>query len=125
MAAAIMSEQYSQKHIDSAGVSAMIGCPADPKAIEVMAAHGIDITTHIAKQINEDLIERADLILSMSISQTKWIEAQWPHCRGRVFRVGHWINKDIADPYRQNKPAFEIARQEIMDSLEQWAYKIS
>ncbi|WP_201527684.1 low molecular weight protein-tyrosine-phosphatase [Psychrobacter frigidicola] len=125
IAAALLLNQYPKKHIDSAGVSAVIGHHADPKAIEVMAADGIDMTDHIAKQISEELVVTADLILTMSVNQTKWLEEQWPHCRGKVFRIGHWIDKDIADPYRHDKPAFETARQDIIESLEQWAEKIS
>ncbi|WP_201615682.1 low molecular weight protein-tyrosine-phosphatase [Psychrobacter urativorans] len=125
MAAALLMNQYPKKYIDSAGVSAVVGHSADPKAIEVMTACNIDMTNHIAKQINEALVLKADLILTMSVNQTKWIEEQWPHCRGKVFRIGHWNDKDIADPYQHDKPAFETARQDIIESLEQWAEKIS
>lgn len=125
IAAAIMTEQYPNKHIDSAGVSALVGHPADPKAIELMAAHDIDISHHIAKQINQEMTIAADLILTMSINQSKWIEDQWPHCRGKVFRIGHWLDKDIADPYRRDVAVFESARQNIISSLELWADKIS
>lgn len=125
MAAALVSHQYPQKNIDSAGISALVGYPADPTAIEVMAASNIDITSHIAKQISTDLIGKSDLILTMSKSQTKWIEERWSHCRGKTFRIGHWIGKDIADPYRHDKQTFENTRKDIIDSLEQWADKIS
>lgn len=125
MAVAILKEQYPQKQIESAGISAVVGSTADSKAIEVMAANGIDITDHIAQQVNETMVSKADLILTMSTSQTKWIEKQWPSCRGKIFRVGHWISKDIADPYMSDISAFETARQDILNSLEQWADKIS
>lgn len=125
MAAAMMTTQYPMKHIDSAGVSALVGYSADPLAIEVMAEYGIDINDHIAKQINKALVRKAELILTMTVSQTKWIEEQWPHCRGRVFRIGYWINKDIEDPYGKDKRLFEVARDDIKNSLEHWVYNIS
>lgn len=124
MAAAILAKRYPQKHIDSAGLSALIDHPADTKAIEVMAVDDIDISTHVAKQISEELVGKADLILTMSTSQTKWIEEKWPHCRGKTFRIGHWIDKDITDPYRSPKSVFEAAKSNIIDSLEQWNEKI-
>ncbi|WP_199507194.1 MULTISPECIES: low molecular weight protein-tyrosine-phosphatase [unclassified Psychrobacter] len=122
---ALLKQHYPSKHIDSAGLSAVVGSGADAKALAVMAEDGVDMSNHIAKQINEDLVKRADLILTMSISQTKWIEDQWPHCRGKTFRIGHWIDKDVADPYGHDEFAFDTAKQDIISSLNQWFNKIS
>lgn len=124
MAAAILAKRYPTKHVDSAGVSALVGHPADANAIAVMTTENIDMNAHIAKQISEELVRKADLILTMSISQTKWIEEKWPHCRGKVFRIGHWLDKDIKDPYGSPKSVFEVAKSNIIDSLEQWNEKI-
>ena len=125
IAEALLKQHYPSKHIDSAGLSAVVGSGADAKALAVMAEDGVDMSNHIAKQINEDLVKRADLILTMSISQTKWIEDQWPHCRGKTFRIGHWIDKDVADPYGHDESAFDTAKQDIISSLNQWFNKIS
>ena len=125
MAAAILMNSYPEKHIDSAGLSALVDHSADEKAVELMATYNLDIGSHIAKQIDEELVSHADLILTMSTSQTKWIENRWPHCRGKTFRIGHWLDKDIADPYQQHKSIFETSRQDIVNSLEQWTDKIS
>ena len=125
IAEAALTQQYPNKTIDSAGLSAVVGNGADPNALAVMSELGIDMSAHIAKQIDETLVKRADLILTMSNNQSKWIEDRWPHCRGKTFRVGHWIDKDIADPYRHDLAVFEKARQDIFDSLKPWADKIS
>ncbi len=125
IAEALLAKQYPEKNIDSAGVSAVVGHGADSKAIKVMQDDDIDISAHIAKQINESLVTRADLILTMSDSQTKWIENQWPHSRGKTFKLGHWTNKDIADPYKLDEQAFITAKQDIENSLKQWTDKIS
>jgi len=118
MAAAILTAYYPEKHIDSAGLSALVGHAADAKAVALMATHNIDISAHIAKQIDEVLVSQSDLILTMTTSQTK-------HCRGKTFRIGHWLDKDIADPYQQDDSAFDKSRQDIIASLEQWTDKIS
>lgn len=124
IAAALLMERYPQKNIDSAGLSAVVGHHADAKAQEVMRADGLDMSDHIAKQIDEALVVTADLILTMSTNQTKWIESRWPHCRGKTFRIGHWLDKDIADPYQHEKSVFETTRQDVIDSLEAWYDKI-
>lgn len=125
IAEAVLTQQYPNKTIDSAGLSAVVGNGADPHALTVMTALGIDMSDHIAKQIDEPLVSKADLILTMSDNQTKWIEDRWPQCRGKTFRIGHWIDQDIADPYRHDISVFEDARQDIFDSLKPWADKIS
>ena len=125
MAEALLKKRYPDKAIDSAGVGALVGHPADPAALEIMTKQQLDITNHVAKQIDEKLVLKADLIFTMSDSQTKWIEERWPFCRGKTFKLGHWTDNDIADPYRHEITAFETAYQDIVDGLEQWAGKIS
>ena len=125
MAEALLKQRYPHKNIDSAGVGALVGHPADPAALEIMAGQEIDITNHVAKQIDEGLAKKADLIFTMSDSQTKWIEERWLFCRGKTFKLGHWQDKDIADPYKHEMSAFQTAYQDIVVSLEQWADKIS
>ena len=125
MAEALLKQRYPHKNVDSAGVGALVGHSADPAALEIMAGQEIDITNHVAKQIDEGLAKKADLIFTMSDSQTKWIEERWPFCRGKTFKLGHWQDKDIADPYKHEMSAFQTAYQDIVVSLEQWADKIS
>jgi len=125
MAEALLKQRYPHKNIDSAGVGALVGHSADPAALEIMAKQEIDITNHVAKQIDEGLAKKADLIFTMSDGQTKWIEERWPFCRGKTFKLGHWQDKDIADPYKHEMRAFEKAYQDIVVSLEQWDDKIS
>ena len=125
MAEALLKQRYPRKNIDSAGVGALVGHPADPAALEIMTAQQLDITKHVAKQLDENLAKKADIIFTMSEGQTKWIEERWPFCRGKTFKLGHWKNKDIADPYKHEMSAFKTAYQDIVESLEQWADKIS
>lgn len=125
MAEALLKQRFPNKAIDSAGVGALVGHSADPAALEIMSQQQIDINNHVAKQIDEGLAKKADLIFTMSGGQTKWIEERWPFCRGKTFKLGHWIDKDIADPYKHDISAFETAYQDIVDGLEQWADKIS
>ena len=125
MAEALLKQRFPNKHIDSAGVGALVGHAADPAAIEIMSKQQIDINSHVAKQINEQLAKKADLIFTMSDGQTKWIEERWPFCRGKTFKLGHWMDKDIADPYKHEMSAFETAYQDIVDGLAQWADNIS
>lgn len=125
MAEALLKQRFPKKHIDSAGVGALVGHGADDAAIKVMQEEkNIDITSHVAKQIDEKLAQKADLIFTMSDSQNKWIEERWPFCRGKTFKLGHWNSKDIADPYKHEMSAFQTAYQDIVNSIEEWQDKL-
>ena len=125
MAEALLKQRFPNKVIDSAGVAALVGHPADPSALEVMSKQQIDINNHVAKQVDEQLAKKVDLIFTMSDGQTKWIEERWPFCRGKTFKLGHWMDKDIADPYKHEMSVFETAYQDIVDGIDQWTDKIS
>ncbi len=125
IAEALLKEKYPNKYIESAGLGALVGNPVDANSQEVMNPFDINMSKHIARQIDENLASKADLILTMSDGQTKWIEERWPHCRGKTFKIGHWIDKDIADPYRHELAHFEMARKDIVESLIPWTDKLS
>lgn len=124
MAEALLRQRFPEKSIDSAGVGALVGHSADPAAIKIMEEQNIDITTHVAKQIDENLAHKADLIFTMSDSQNKWIEERWPFCRGKTFKLGHWSDKDIADPYKHEMSAFMTAYKDIVSSIDEWQDKL-
>lgn len=124
MAEALLKQRFPEKNIDSAGVGALVGHGADPAAIKIMQQQNIDITSHAAKQIDENLALKADLIFTMSDSQNKWIEERWPFCRGKTFKLGHWNDRDIADPYKHELSAFQIAYQDIVEGINEWQDKI-
>lgn len=124
MAEALLKQRFPEKNINSAGVGALVGHGADPAAIKIMEEQNIDITNHIAKQIDKDLAHKADLIFTMSDSQNKWIEERWPFCRGKTFKLGHWSDKDIADPYKHEISAFMTAYKDIVSSIHEWQDKL-
>lgn len=124
MAEALLKQRFPEKNIDSAGVGALVGHGADPAAIKIMEEQNIDITNHIAKQIDEQLARKSDLIFTMSDSQNRWIEERWRFCRGKTFKLGHWNGNDIADPYKHEMSAFQTAYEDIVQGINEWQDKL-
>lgn len=110
--------------ISSAGLGALVGNPADDLAIELMKQHGEDITAHRARQISAALVAEHELILVMTQRQKDRLEAEYPSARGRVFLYGHWLKADVADPYQQDRAAFESAFDIINEATPLWAAKL-
>lgn len=110
--------------VTSAGLGALIGHPADAKAWQLMIKENIDISDHRARQLNKDMIRKADIILVMDLSQKSAIEALEPCAKGKVFRLGNWGNYDIPDPYQQNLSAFVTSFNLIEQGISEWLKKI-
>ncbi len=96
MAEYYLKTQHPALSISSAGIAALVGKPADAKAIYCMDQVNIDIRAHVARQLNTELIKQNDLILVMSNNQQKHIEQTWSFAKGKVFRLGHWQEKKCA-----------------------------
>lgn len=121
MAEHFLKQVLSTPKIHSAGLAAVVGNPADNKAIACMDQHKIDIRTHIAKQINEKNIKQADLILVMTHKQCQHIEQIWPYAKGKVFRLGHWQDQNVDDPYQHDQIFFEHTCDLIRNYVLDWS----
>ncbi len=124
MAEYFLKQHYPNLHIESAGISGLIGENADQKAIQCMDALNIDMRGHIAKKLNSTLIKQADLILVMSSNQQKHLEQTWPFSKGKVFRLGHWQNVNVPDPYQHDQAFFDQTCRNIQAYVEDWTSQI-
>lgn len=95
--------------VESAGIAALVGQPADPTAVALMAERGLDLSAHRARQLTPELARRFELVLVMEAGHQREVEAAVPALRGRVHRLGRFGDFDIPDPYRQPRDAFERA----------------
>lgn len=115
----------SSVKVSSAGLGALVGHPADPLAVELMQELGSPIVEHRACQISSTHVIDADLILVMTNRQKVEIEALFPAIRGRVFLIAHWSKQEVADPYRQNREAFEQALRLIQKAVTDWLPRLT
>lgn len=111
--------------IASAGIAALVGQSAVAEAQQLMAERGIDISTHRAQQLSEDLISQADLILVMEDFQKQKIEFIFPHSRGRVHLLGKWGGYEIYDPYKESLEVFAGCLQLIEKSWQEWQVRLT
>ena len=111
MAEAVLADRLRRRGVaavvQSAGIAALVGHPADAIAVALMAERGLDISGHRARQLTPGLIRSFELILVMEKGQQRAVEAILPSARGRVQCLGHWGGFDVEDPYRHGRPAFE------------------
>jgi protein-tyrosine phosphatase len=124
MAEYLLKQHYPQLNIHSAGISGVVSHPADEKAKLCMQRIGIDMSPHIARKLNAEHIKQADLVLVMSQNQQKHIEQTWPFAKGKTFRLGHWQEKNIPDPYQHDQAFFDETSLLIQACVADWTKHI-
>jgi len=118
----LLKQKLPHKKIASAGLGALKGHSADDTAIEVSSEKGLSLDRHIAQQLTATLCRQYDLILVMEKRHIDAVSNIQPEVRGKTMLFGHWVDKkEIADPYRQSKEAFEHIYKLLEESAEQWA----
>lgn len=112
-------------HVSSAGIGALVGNAAVSEAIQVLSNKGIDISRHRARQINQNIALRADLILAMDKEHKQYVERKFPQARGRVFLLGKWQgDQEIFDPFQQSLNVFEEAFALIEQGCQAWIKRL-
>jgi protein-tyrosine phosphatase len=124
MAEALANELFPQLHVGSAGLNALIGNKADPFARSVVTERGLCLEKHVARQLSWSMVRAADMILVMSAEQKKRVEETYRFATGRTYRVGHFQQIDVDDPYQKSKAEFEEAFASIEASLQRWSYAL-
>ncbi len=124
MAEAILAAQLPDMTVSSVGIGALVGHPADDMAQQLMAARGLDISSHRARQASREIVQRADMILVMDHKQRKYLEEQYQGTTGKIFRLGEFSKSDVPDPYRQSQAAFEDALALIDQGVNEWVPRI-
>ncbi len=117
------------KEINSAGIAVkkngLENQPADKTAIQISQCRGVDLALHKSQQLTIELCSYYDLILVMEKGHIGALCEIAPEARGKTMLFGEWIGKkDIPDPYKQSKEAFEHTYQLIDQAADAWARKL-
>jgi protein-tyrosine phosphatase len=117
MAEALLRQRAPGLEVSSAGLAALVGRPADPLAVSLLAERGIDLSGHRARQLTAAQVEGVELVLVMERRQIADVEALTPAARGRVHLLGRFGRFEVADPYRRPRAAFEASLAQIESGL--------
>ena len=124
LAQVLLARELPTHTVWSAGLSALVGAPADPLSVQIAQEQGLDLSAHRAQQVTSFMCQQAELILVMEQSHKSQLEQLYPQVRGKVFRLGQFGQFEIADPYRQPREAFDTAYQGIAQGVADWLARI-
>ncbi|MDP2981612.1 MAG: L-threonylcarbamoyladenylate synthase [Candidatus Omnitrophota bacterium] len=109
-----MSEKV---RIDSAGTSTFAGIGAAPNTASVLKEEGIDVSGHIGKNINKDILKRSDIIFVMERLHKSVIMSMIPEIKDRVRLLKEGV--DIPDPIGRSIEEYRnvlgVIKQEVED----------
>ena len=111
----------SDAGVSSAGLGALDDRPMDATAAQLLLEHGIDASAHRGKQLRSEMLRQAGLVLVMEKAHAASIVRTTPEVSGKVFLLGKWQDeRDIPDPYGQQRPAFEHVYRLIDQGVSSW-----
>lgn len=119
----LFRDRLAARSIDlsSAGLGAMVGSPMDDSALQLLAEHGVDGAAHRARQLTSAMLREADLVLGMEKSHVDAMVRLAPEASGKIFVLDKWLQgRNIPDPYRQQRAAFEHVYTMITQAVDSW-----
>lgn len=106
----------------SAGIWAARGQKASKNAIEALKEKNIDLSNHNSKPLTKEMIEKADIILTMTNSHKMQILRAVPSAKEKLYTLkefSHGDSGDISDPYGQNIEVYKACADEIEAALKE------
>lgn len=120
-AEAQLRQLYPGKLVSSAGLAALVGEPADPMGVMLASERDIDLSNHVAVQVDRRAINTNDLIMVMDDGHLQQLLKRYPEARGKAFKLGHWLgDKNIGDPYQKSREFFAAVYDQIEKSAVSW-----
>lgn len=107
--------------VQSAGLDTTPGRPAHPYAVSEMLKHGMSLANHVTQMLHKDLVDQADLIIVMEVSQRTRLTRLYPRSKPKVFVAGRFArldSLDIADPFSGTPQDFEVCFRAIRESCD-------
>lgn len=109
----------SRVEVTSAGTMGWNGSGADPFSVEAGAERGIDISSHIAREVKQSDVRHAELVLGMSPEHVVAVTRDVPGSEGKAFTLKELVRllEAVSTPSRGNPDAVLVARVAEADAL--------
>ena len=99
----------------SAGVSAFMPMPASHGACAAIERRGGDLSRHVSRQVNEDMLRRCSAVYCMTGAHARMLISRFPDFENKVFLFSE---SDIPDPFGGDDCEYERTAAEIEAAAE-------
>ena len=114
-------------NVYSAGLSTANGMRASENSIKILRDRNIDLSNHKSTELTEDLLNKSDLVLTMTKTHKKFLVQAVPKCINKVYTFREFADlgeSDISDPYGGDLETYKITYNEIKESVDKIIEKI-
>ena len=132
MAEAMLEKKVAERGITglycaSAGTHVWPGDKAALDTVAEMKSRGIDIQGRDAQQLNDVLVSRADVILTMTEGVSQAVLVLFPGAEGKVFTLGGYVGEsgDVDDPYGCDETVYHATANQIDALLDKLLQKLA
>lgn len=118
MAAAVLKARMPDVHVQSAGIFAYNGQPAATQAVTVLAEAGIPLE-HKSQSISPEILEWADLVLTMTTSHKQALIIDHPDYQDKYFTLKEYASesdKEIWKELRELYAELEAERHQLPEA---------
>ncbi|SET23880.1 protein-tyrosine phosphatase [Salinibacillus kushneri] len=105
MAEALLKHKSKDIQVKSAGLFAGKGAPASTQTREVLSENGINLN-HQSQPLTPQLVEWADLILTMTSNHKQSIIMQYSEAEDKVFTLKEYVDENQLEIWRELKEAY-------------------
>ena len=106
--------------VASAGVWTIDGRPASVHAGEEMARRGLDLSRHRSRNVSQEMMAEADLVLTMTRQHAEALGAAFPAHARKVYMLSEMAGQtyDIDDPYGGTRQEYAYTARELEQLIE-------
>lgn len=105
MAEAIMKARTNH-HVKSAGISTVDGIPTSEGTVKALKSMELDFEGQSSQRINDQLVEWADLILTMTRQHKQVVATQYSHAFEKLFTLKEYVSDDADGKWQDLKKAY-------------------
>ena len=100
----------------SAGVSARVGAPLTPDAVEVLQSFNVPVRPHAARNLTPELANEAELIFCMTKAQRQAVLEMLPQFAGKTYCLH--ADTDVDDPIGKGRAAYVACARQIQQMVQ-------
>lgn len=123
----IFDENKIGVQVFSRGVSVFFESGASNNAKEAVKKYGLNLSSHLSKQITQDDIDEGTLILAMTDGHKDFLLSGFASSRDKIYTLKNYVGcteNDIADPFGQAVEVYSKCCDDIYSCIVKLSVKI-
>lgn len=107
--------------VSSAGVAAVPGGDASEFAVRALAENDLDLSDHVSRFVDDDLIEEADILVAMTAQHANALQHHFGAPAEKVRTLHSFGDRqptaDVMDPFGGTLDTYRLTRDELEQAI--------